>query len=219
MELDELLRELRARLQESQGFFRGSPVYLEGRPLSPAERRLVGELMKEFGMELSEPEGEEDVRVTSAGRGASGGAPDPGRGRDEGRAQRPAADAGSRADSLGGAAVDVPPDDRTLLVRRTVRSGQRIFYAGNVVVLGDVNPGAEVTCTGDIVVMGRLRGVAHAGAGGNVGARVMAFRLQPTQLRIAHYISRAPDGVDEEPQWPEVASVNDGVIEIQAFTP
>lgn len=219
MELDELLRELRVRLQESQGFFRGSPVLLQGRPLSPGERRLVGELMREFGMELSEPGGEDDVRITSDGRGASGGSSDPGRGREDGRGLRSAADYGARTDSFGGSTADIPPDDRTLLVRRTVRSGQRIFYAGNVVVLGDVNPGAEVTCTGDIVVMGRLRGVAHAGAGGNVGARVMAFRLQPTQLRIAHYISRAPDGVDEEPQWPEVASVNEGVIEIQAFTP
>lgn len=208
MELDQLLKELRTRLQESQGFFRGSPVLLEGRPLSAAERRLVAELVTEFGMELSEADGEglaADAPGAAESRGGSG--------------PRQQAESRTRGDVFGGQAAVPPPDDRTLLVRRTLRSGQRIFYPGNVVILGDVNPGAEVTCTGDIVVMGRLRGVAHAGAGGNVGARVMAFRLQPTQLRIAHYISRAPDGTDEEPAWPEVASVNDGVIEIQAFTP
>ena len=47
----------------------------------------------------------------------------------------------------------------------------------------------------------------------------MAFRLQPTQLRIAHYISRAPDDGDAGPGWPEAARVNNGVIEIHAFTP
>src|SRR5690606_16549171 len=74
-------------------------------------------------------------------------------------------------------------EEQTLLVRRTIRSGQRIDYHGNVVVMGDVNAGAVVTCTGDIVVLGSLRGLAHAGAEGNDEAVVVAFRLEPTQLR------------------------------------
>ena len=74
-------------------------------------------------------------------------------------------------------------DKNTILVQRTLRSGQSIRYGGNVVIIGDVNPGAEVTATGNIMVMGALRGVVHAGAGGDEKAVIMAFRLEPTQLR------------------------------------
>ena len=84
-------------------------------------------------------------------------------------------------------------DENTILVQRTLRSGQSVRYDGNVVVMGDVNPGAEVAATGNVIVMGALRGVVHAGAGGNENAVVMAFRLQPTQLRIANHITRPPD--------------------------
>lgn len=111
------------------------------------------------------------------------------------------------------------PPDQTLLVRRTLRSGQRIDFDGNVVVLGDVNPGAVVRSTGDIVVCGALRGMAHAGAAGDVGAVVLAFRLEPTQLRIAQYISRAPDGEVARPQGPEIAFVRDEMIQIEAYVP
>lgn len=107
--------------------------------------------------------------------------------------------------------------ENTLLVRRTIRSGQRIWYDGNVVIIGDVNPGAEVVCTGDILVLGCLRGVAHAGCNGNVSATVFAFRLEPTQLRIASYISRSPDEKMPKPLEPEIARVCDNVIQISAY--
>ena len=61
--------------------------------------------------------------------------------------------------------VHVPAaEDSAMWVKRTVRSGVRLEYEGNVVVLGDVNPGAEVVAGGSVVVWGRLRGVVHAGA-------------------------------------------------------
>lgn len=200
MGFDELLAGLRARLGESQGFFRGAPVVLEGKPLTGEERRKVRDLVAEFGLLLTDE---------PALDGEGGASPWPG--------PKPAPAAAESGPEVPW--MEIPADDQTLLVRRTLRSGQRIFFAGNVVVLGDVNPGAMVTCTGDIAVMGRLRGVAHAGAGGNVAARVMAFRLEPTQLRIAHYISRAPDGEEKGPDWPEMAFISNGVIEIQAFNP
>ncbi|HHU60703.1 MAG: septum site-determining protein MinC [Bacillota bacterium] len=110
-----------------------------------------------------------------------------------------------------------PPNDNTLLVRRTIRSGQRLHYDGNVVVMGDVNAGAEIVCSGDILVMGSLRGVAHAGAEGNDEAIVFAFRLEPTQLRIAHLISRAPDGKLPEPEGPEIARVVGNIIQLSTY--
>ncbi len=106
----------------------------------------------------------------------------------------------------------------TLLIRKTLRSGQHVRFHGNVVVLGDVNPGAEITAGGDIIVMGWLRGLAHAGAGGNQEAVVAAFRLSPTQIRIAHFIGRAPDSDHGAvPQVPEIAEVRDGQLVIDQW--
>ncbi|MGC8487473.1 MAG: septum site-determining protein MinC [Clostridia bacterium] len=106
--------------------------------------------------------------------------------------------------------------DRTLLIRRHLRSGHKIRYPGNVVVLGDVNPGAEIEAEGDIVVMGTLRGLAHAGAEGDRSRVVAAFRIAATQVRIAQYIARAPEG-DVPPAVPEVALVRDGQVLIDSY--
>lgn len=110
-------------------------------------------------------------------------------------------------------------DEDTILLQRTLRSGQSIRYPGHVVVMGDVNPGAEIVAAGNIVVMGNLRGVAHAGAGGDKGALVAAFRLNPTQLRIANHFTRAPDGNHPEPQQPEVARISGGILVIENYHP
>jgi septum site-determining protein MinC len=108
----------------------------------------------------------------------------------------------------------------TFLVSRTVRSGQRFKYAGNIVVMGDVHPGGEIVASGHIIVMGTCKGVVHAGAEGDEKAVVIAFRLQPTQLRIAGYITRAPD--DENPgggEEPEIARVQDEAVIIEKYQP
>lgn len=108
-------------------------------------------------------------------------------------------------------------DANTVLIKRTVRCGQLIQFEGNVVVMGDVNPGAEIVASGSIVIMGVLRGIVHAGAKGNEEATVSAFRLQPTQLRIANHITRAPDGEYPSPDHPEIARVRDGVVVIEVY--
>ncbi|MEW6726741.1 septum site-determining protein MinC [Desulforudis sp. 1088] len=111
-------------------------------------------------------------------------------------------------------------EPNTILIQRTLRSGQSVCYNGNVVILGDVNPGAEVTAAGNVVVMGILRGTIHAGATGDDTAVVIAFRLQPTQLRIANHIARSPDeDFVADPGHPEIARVKDGVVTIEAFPP
>ncbi len=108
-------------------------------------------------------------------------------------------------------------EENTILIKRTLRSGQRLHYDGNVVVLGDVNPGAEIVAVGNIIVMGQLRGVVHAGASGNENALVMSFRLAPTQLRIANHITRAPDGDSMQSDCPEIATIKNGVVTIEPF--
>lgn len=108
-----------------------------------------------------------------------------------------------------------PPQPETLVLKKTLRSGQRISYSGNVVIVGDANPGSEIIAKGDILVFGALRGMAHAGADGDVNSIVAAYRLQPTQLRIADVISRPPEGKNIIPQVPEIARLKDGVIIIE----
>lgn len=108
----------------------------------------------------------------------------------------------------------------TYLVCRTVRSGQRFKYPGNAVVMGDIHPGGEVVASGHVIVMGTLKGVVHAGAEGDESAVVMAFRLQPIQLRIAGHITRAPDNEDNyDSGEPEIARVQDEVIIIDKYHP
>ena len=103
------------------------------------------------------------------------------------------------------------------ILRRTVRSGQRVHAPGNLVILGDVNPGAEVLAGGDIIVVGALRGLAHAGLPSNDQAVVVALRLSPTQLRIAGVIARSPDGRSRGPNTPEIARIREGIIVIESF--
>jgi septum site-determining protein MinC len=101
----------------------------------------------------------------------------------------------------------------TLYHRGTVRGGQALHNLGNIVVVGDVNPGAELVASGDIIVFGALRGVAHAGAQGDANARVIALELAPTQLRIATLIA-AEVGPAHAPHVAEHAVVEDGRIVI-----
>ena len=89
-------------------------------------------------------------------------------------------------------AADAISEDRSLWIQHTLRSGTRIEYPGNVVIVGDVNPGAEVLAGGSVIVWGRLRGLVHAGVDGDKEAIVGALELSPTQLRIASEIAVAP---------------------------
>jgi len=108
-------------------------------------------------------------------------------------------------------------DGNTALVRRTLRSGQKVHFDGNVVVVGDVNPGAEIIATGHVIVVGALRGVVHAGATGDDRAAVLALKLRPTQLRIANHITRPPDGECDDSEQPEIAHIKDNVVTIEIY--
>lgn len=103
-----------------------------------------------------------------------------------------------------------------MVVRRTLRSGQSVRHAGSVIVVGDVNPGAEIVAGGDVVVWGHLRGMVHAGALGDNEAFVCALSLAPTQLRIGNQIARPPEGEMGTPQ-PEMARVENGQIIVESW--
>ena len=72
----------------------------------------------------------------------------------------------------------------------SLRSGQRIEYEGSLVIIGDVNSGAEVIAGENIVILGALRGLAHAGARGNKDAIIAANRIESVQIRISNIIQR-----------------------------
>lgn len=79
-----------------------------------------------------------------------------------------------------------------LYLQSTVRSGVEIRHPGTIIIFGDLNPGGKAIAAGDILVWGRLRGIAHAGAQGNAQCRIAALQMEFTQLRIADAVARAP---------------------------
>tara|TARA_Y100001968_G_C19167856_1_gene624130 strand:+ start:73 stop:720 length:648 start_codon:yes stop_codon:yes gene_type:complete len=74
----------------------------------------------------------------------------------------------------------------------TVRAGEYLNITGDLLILGDVNPGAIVSAEGNIIIWGRLLGIAHAGSKGNSKATISALQLRPVQLRIADKVARGP---------------------------
>lgn len=98
--------------------------------------------------------------------------------------------------------------------RGSLRSGQKLESDGSLVILGDVNSGAEVMASDNIVVLGALRGLAHAGAKGNKQAIIAAGLLDTVQIRIANIVREIDR--DEEPMHKQAyVCVIDGKIEIE----
>ena len=106
-----------------------------------------------------------------------------------------------------------PESEATLYIRRTLRSGVKAMYSGNIVVMGDVNPGAELEADGDIIVVGNLRGKAHAGASGNPKAQIFALSLQPIQIRIGEEMWSGGEPANRlKSSGPQRAILKDGKI-------
>jgi septum site-determining protein MinC len=104
------------------------------------------------------------------------------------------------------------PEPRLLVIEKHLRSGQRIEHNGDVLVLGNVNKDAQIVATGNIIVMGTLRGIAVAGALGDESAVVVALRMEPQQIRIGRRIAISNEEERVSPGYPEIAKVEDGAI-------
>lgn len=208
-EWDELVRELAVQLDRpgAQTFFRGARVLLEtgSRALGITELEELIELLKQRDMTLTSVTGEEETREAferlhpELSDTASAPIPEEG---------APVLD----AEGFPEEDLLAPEEPYTLLIRRTLRSGQTIQHPGTVVVFGDVNPGAEIVADGDIFVWGKLRGDVHAGAAGDETSVVGALVLTPGQLRISY--RRAPSMVGDrgENTLAEIARVQEGQI-------
>ncbi|MCL2575402.1 MAG: septum site-determining protein MinC [Defluviitaleaceae bacterium] len=109
--------------------------------------------------------------------------------------------------------------DEVLYRKSNLRGGQIITHNGSVVILGDVNAGAEIYATGSVMIFGAMRGFAHAGTEGNEKAIVCAFSFQPTHLKIAsaevHFYEGVPDVIKENPSY---AFLQDGAIYVDTIS-
>jgi septum site-determining protein MinC len=101
-------------------------------------------------------------------------------------------------------------ENEVVTVSRIIRSGQVLEVPGDLLLIGDVNPGGTVVAGGNIFIMGTLKGIAHAGVFGNDQAIISASSMQPSQLRISDCINRAPDNAQKtEKREMECAYIDD----------
>lgn len=125
-------------------------------------------------------------------------------------------------ESSAGPALLLPPDmaqsNVTKYHRGSIRSGQSLEFSGSVVVTGDINPGGIVKAEGNIIVLGQLKGMAHAGCKGMTDAFVAALSMTPVQLRIADIITRFPDENIRGPKQPEYAYIENGQIYVMPLS-
>ena len=105
--------------------------------------------------------------------------------------------------------------DFPLWIGKSIRSGTRIDHMGNVIIVGDINPGAEVIATGNIVVWGRIKGFVHAGKSGDTTAFICALELKPTQLRIADMVAVSPE--KQNKYLPEMIRIIDSQLVAEAW--
>ena len=96
--------------------------------------------------------------------------------------------------------------------RGSLRSGQKLESEGSIVIIGDVNSGAEVMASDNIIVLGSLRGLAHAGAKGNKQAIIAAGLIDTVQIRIANIVKEIDR--DEEPLHKQsyVSVIDDQIV-------
>ena len=233
-EWDELLHLLEERLKAAEGFFRGGRVVLDvgPRPLVEDHLRQVREMLEAHEMELAvvrstaertlQAAMEVGVSTTNEEPQESLHIPEP-----------PLIVEDGTPNAYTPSPYGAPPETLTsrpihFVHRGNLRSGQVLRKTESIVVIGDVNPGAQVISGGDIMVWGRLRGVAHAGAEGNRRAVVTAIDFVPTQLRIANLTAIAPEQKKargkglmfwkkEPDRRPEIARVVDGRIVVEPW--
>jgi len=106
---------------------------------------------------------------------------------------------------------------KDLVIYRNLRSGQKLRSEGSVIIWGDVHESAEILAAGDIIVLGKLDGIAHAGCYGDMNRLIFALSLSPGQIRIGDRLSRSPEDPDKSPH-PEIAFWDGENICIKAYS-
>jgi septum site-determining protein MinC len=197
---DQVVKQMDSKLSSKASFFLGGRVALRvgDRALSADQLESIGARMEEIGVTLWAVESEHPTTHLAAEElGLETNL-------------RPLISTPPARKQVTG--EDLPG----VVTRRTLRSGQAFRRTGHVTLIGDVNPGAEVLAGGDIIVWGKLRGIAHAGAMGDDKAIICALQLAPSQIRIGSHIARSPER-GHLPRVPEIASVQDGEIVVESW--
>jgi septum site-determining protein MinC len=206
-DLESVLRELDQKLARSASFFRGGRVALRvgGRRLNREEIEALGRTLHRWGVTLWAVESEAlETRAAAQSLGLETSL----------LAGRPLAVAEPQPQA---ASVSAAGASEGLAVRRTLRAGTSLVHRGHILVIGDVNPGAEIVAGGDIVVWGKLRGTAHAGSAGDRNAVVCALRMASAQVRIADLVAPQMSEPRGRRRHPQVAFVRDGEIVVESW--
>ena len=108
-------------------------------------------------------------------------------------------------------------ENRLLIINRSLRAGQRVEHRGDILILGDVNKDAEVLAGGNIIVLGKLRGIAKAGLIGDESAVIIALIMEPQMLQISRKKAIPGDNEGVSPGYPEIAKIEKGEIVLEAI--
>lgn len=201
--------ELANRLDEKTDFFNGAKVTvnLGERPVPKYELSSLKALLERRGMMLAVVQSDSSTTIESATALDL-------------RTAHINSQTAERASNDEDVDTPIDPEETGttgVLVRRTLRSGRTVHSDGHVVIIGDVNPGAQIIATGDIIVWGKLRGMVHAGAEGDETAVICALDMSPNQLRIAGHIATSPKDRRKRIN-PEAARVRDNQIVVEAWS-
>jgi septum site-determining protein MinC len=224
-DFDEIASAVVAYLERGGAFFKGSYVTLDFGPrvLTDEQAQAMREILSDQGVELRGLRNSDEPTPSTPGTPQISISLE-----DEGPSETSESQIAPPFLHQGTATVaftEVPDGSQpALIVHRTLRNGQAVRHPDGIVIMGDVNPGAEVVAGGDVIVVGALRGVVHAGASGNDNCIVCALDLAPTQLRISGQIARPPEekhtgGVftKRPKRQPEIARIRDGVITVEPW--
>ncbi|HOE56964.1 MAG TPA: septum site-determining protein MinC [Bacillota bacterium] len=194
MDLDTIKSNLGKKIKPSKRFFEGAKIVnFKGKNLTQEEFDELKEVMEqEYGMTVigSNNDRNFDIKDVHYGR--------------------------KQSEIIEQLPSENVHTGEALIIRATIRSGQLIQYDGDVIVIGDVNPGAHIKATGSVIIMGNVRGIIQAGANGDYSAFIVAHKMQPAQLRIGDIITRSPDRLGDMDN-PEIAMVNQGMIVVEPY--
>ncbi|MDR1664857.1 MAG: septum site-determining protein MinC [Clostridiales bacterium] len=201
-DFEKLKEQLQAKVSGAKQFFADADanVAFKGRLLSEDEEKALTDIiLSETTLELSfvETEGYVPASAVPAPPPAESPAPAP-------------------------TGTQQTTEHMTAFYQNGLRSGQSIRYSGSVVVMGDANPGSEIIANGNVIVLGSLKGMVHAGASGDSKCYVSALSLMPTQLRIANIITYIPpkennakeNKTRKKTRRPSYAYIQDGQVYI-----
>jgi septum site-determining protein MinC len=192
--LSQLLVEVEEHIQKSPAFFADAKVFLEvdTRPVLQHEMEQLGVVLARHGLTLQGV-----VSAASRVEGISRPQPAP----EQPKVITPI----------------INEKEAAVVEHRTVRSGEKVASEGHLIIMGDVNPGAEVIAEHNIIVWGSLKGTAYAGVPNHEDAVIAALHLSPIQLRIAGYIARSPDVRPVTTAVPELARIDQNQIVVESW--